>query len=388
MGKDLSMLFLFQKAKMKKGVLLSIIAASIACTFLVSCSKDDCPEPSNPGSGMNFDRQALLANIAEIITLAHADHNTNINALSEAMTNFTGQPDLGTLSALKLTWRQTLLDWQSVAPYEFGEAVNQSFEVTHNTYPVDSSLILNNIINGGYNLDAASNNDAIGLQAMDYLLHGHNETSTLQLFTTDIHAQQRLQYLTDLITQLKGRSDILTAVWQNGSSQVNDFVTNDGTDVGSSIGLFLNAFIKSYERNTRANKLGIPSGAFTFSMTPLPGHVEAFYENTHSIEYLKASIQVFKNIYLGGAGIGLDDYLIALNAQHNGITLDQAIQNQFDQVETDLELLQTPLSDFLVNDQQTALNVYAELQELVVLFKVDMMSALGVLVTFQDNDGD
>jgi len=31
---------------------------------------------------------------------------------------------------------------------------------------------------------------------------------------------------------------------------------------------------------------------------------------------------------------------------------------------------------------------YAELQQLVVLLKVDMTSVLGVQITYQDNDGD
>jgi len=370
---------------MNKGILLSVFVALFACLFIVSCSKDDDPAPD---TDVNFDRQALLSSVADLITTAYATHNANINDLDATVSTFANQPNVTTLNALKTTWRQTLLDWQAVAPYEFGEAVNQSFEITHNTYPVDASLILDNIVNGGYNLDAASNNDAIGLQAMDYLLHANDETTTLQLFTADSNAQRRVQYLVDLVAQLKERSDVLTSVWQAGSSEVSDFISNDGTSVGSSLGSFLNATIKSFEGSTRSNKLGLPAGALTFSMTPLPGHVEAFYENTHSIEYLKASVNAFKNIYLGGSGIGLDDYLVALNAQHNGIPLNQAIQDQFARIDADLAQLQAPLSDLVVNDQQTALDVYAELQELVVLFKVDMMSALGVLVTYQDNDGD
>ena len=40
-------------------------------------------------------------------------------------------------------------------------------------------------------------------------------------------------------------------------------------------------------------------------------------------------------------------------------------------------------------NNKTALSVtYAELQRLVPYIKVDMTSALGVLITYQDNDGD
>ena len=50
--------------------------------------------------------------------------------------------------------------------------------------------------------------------------------------------------------------------------------------------------------------------------------------------------------------------------------------------------MEDPLAQFVVERQADAFAVYTELQALVVLWKVDMMSALGVLITYQDNDGD
>jgi hypothetical protein len=50
--------------------------------------------------------------------------------------------------------------------------------------------------------------------------------------------------------------------------------------------------------------------------------------------------------------------------------------------------LEDPLAEFVVNQQATSFDVYSELQALVVLWKVDMMSSLGVLITYFDNDGD
>ena len=55
---------------------------------------------------------------------------------------------------------------------------------------------------------------------------------------------------------------------------------------------------------------------------------------------------------------------------------------------TALLSLEDPLAEFVVAQQPMSFEVYAELQALVVLWKVDMMSSLGVLITYQDNDGD
>ncbi len=47
-----------------------------------------------------------------------------------------------------------------------------------------------------------------------------------------------------------------------------------------------------------------------------------------------------------------------------------------------------PLGQYVVENQEATYEVFAELQALVVLWKVDMMSSLGVLITYQDNDND
>ena len=46
------------------------------------------------------------------------------------------------------------------------------------------------------------------------------------------------------------------------------------------------------------------------------------------------------------------------------------------------------MSENIINNQTQVEAAYAELQKLIVLFKVDMPSRLGVLITYQDNDGD
>ena len=50
--------------------------------------------------------------------------------------------------------------------------------------------------------------------------------------------------------------------------------------------------------------------------------------------------------------------------------------------------MQDPLWQYVVENQSATYDVFAELQSLVVLWKVDMMSSLGVLITYQDNDND
>ena len=50
--------------------------------------------------------------------------------------------------------------------------------------------------------------------------------------------------------------------------------------------------------------------------------------------------------------------------------------------------LNDPLSSEIMNNKPAVNECYSKMQQLVPYTKVDMTSALGVLITYQDNDGD
>ncbi len=358
----------------------------LTASMIMACSKDD-DRTDNQG---DFNRTALLLDLSELIDQSYSEYLLDLESLEEQAMLFNASPSTDRLFELREAWRTTLLSWQHIAPYDFGRASDLNL-ASSNIFPIDVDRINSNIESGGYNLQSAVNLDAAGLQAIDYLIHGiaSEEDGIVAEFQSGGNSQGLKTYLSDVISDLLNRTQQVAATWEEGALERNEFTQNDGTDQGSSIGLFLNAFNKSFEKTTRTQKLGIPAGALTFSMTPNPTTVEAYYESTYSVEYLKESVLAFRTIYLGpDDGVGLDDYLVFLDAQVGGTTLDQSIKEQLDEIDDSAELLMNPLSEFVVNEQDIALETFSEMQALVVLWKVDMMSALGVLITYQDNDGD
>jgi hypothetical protein len=103
-------------------------------------------------------------------------------------------------------------------------------------------------------------------------------------------------------------------------------------------------------------------------------------------------VKAVQNIYLGigtqGNGAGLQDYVVKTNAQYNGGTLDNAITTNFASAVSGLQAIPDPFSATIQTNAAPAGAVYATTQLLVVLIKTDMASALGVQITFGDNDGD
>jgi len=364
-------------------LLFVLIAALTGCKKKVSGPEDVKDD---------FNRSALLSDLSLLIESSHIEYNEQISELQESVVAFTANPSEENLTMVRVNWSGALIKWQAVAPYEFGAAANIAMEASTNIFPVDVDIIETNLDNGSYNLSTAANLKAIGLQALDYLLHGiaDSDSEIVALYVEGPKAEQRRVYLLDIVSKLKDMSIEVMNNWLNGAEARAQFVANDGTDQGSSMGLFLNAFNRSYEKTTRTHKLGIPSGAMTFSMTPNPNTVEAFYEKDKSIEYLLASVDAMEKIYLGGSEekVGLNDYINFLEARNGDVSLDAAIRNSIQDVRIKISNIQGDLADAVVHDQQATLDAFASMQNLVVLWKVDMMSTLGILITYQDTDGD
>ena len=87
-------------------------------------------------------------------------------------------------------------------------------------------------------------------------------------------------------------------------------------------------------------------------------------------------------------GLGLDDYMNFVNAENNSVQLSNIIDNQITNILEKVNNLPGTLGNDIINNKPMVQETYQELQKFVPLIKVDMTSALGVLITYQDNDGD
>ena len=86
--------------------------------------------------------------------------------------------------------------------------------------------------------------------------------------------------------------------------------------------------------------------------------------------------------------MGLDDYMNYVGATQNSNSLSSVINNQIDEIIEKVGQLNDPLSNEIVVNKPAVTEAYSALQQLVPYLKVDMTSALGVIITYQDNDGD
>lgn len=349
-----------------------------------------CKDPDSKDD-LTFDQSALLNHLGNnIIVPNYEDLVAQMTRLGSAADEFETATNASNLEDLRIEFKAAYRSWMYCSTFEFGPASEVSLRAQVNTFPTDTDVIDANLQSGTYDLASASNIDAKGFPAIDYLLYGVDGSpqAVLTAFNEAGRGEELLTYLQEVIGEMQALTSQVLQTWRE--TYLDNFIVNLGTNVGSAMGLFINQLNFDYEI-LKKPRLGIPLGVQTLG-TPLPENVEAYYSG-YSNELMVAHFNAISNLFFGTSladvsAYGIDDALNALDAKYNGAPLTAAIANQISATRDALAGLPDPLSAAVVNDPGTVDAVYREVQKLLVLFKTDMTSSLGILITYVDNDGD
>ena len=184
----------------------------------------------------------------------------------------------------------------------------------------------------------------------------------------------------------------ITEVRDGWQTYRDEFISNTGNDVGSSISQMINEFVFDFEIAKNA-KLAFPLGLRSTNI--LPYHFEAPYSQVSSF-LLADNLQAYRIIITGpdnndeSKTDNLYEYLNEISATRGDSLLADVILREFD--ETTTLFNQMDISFFKsvsVESEKAKIEAgYKNLQKTAVLLKNDMTSALGIRITYQDNDGD
>ncbi|MES2514383.1 MAG: imelysin family protein [Bacteroidota bacterium] len=367
---------------------ITFIFLLFSVTFsVIECKKKNQLEEEQEEE-TSFDKSGMLSNYSSNVVIPNILVAKNsIDSFAVAYTSFTANKNTQTLIVARQKFIQAYKDYQKMELFGFGPAENEIVYANFNTFPTDTPQILSNISGGSYNLAAVINLDAKGLPAVDYLLNstGYSDAQLVSLFAS---SPNRVTYVSNCIVDMQTRANTILNGWNGYQST---FINSTGSEIGSSLGILVNNLNFQIDLMKNA-KVGIPLGKKSLG-TKLPEKCEAFYTNSMSVSLTKACLDNIENVYLGRSlngtdGLGLDDYLSALGAQHTSGSLNDAIKNQFAIAKSKLSLVNEPLSNAVINDEATVDAAYIEMVKLLVLLKTDMPSAMGIVITYQDGDGD
>jgi uncharacterized protein len=339
-------------------------------TMASSCKK---PHEVTP-----FDKESLLLNFSDnVIQPALISFQSSINQLNTDFQSFQTTPSNENLEMVRASWKEAYLSWQSIKCFDFGPIKTTGFKAATGTYPSDTTKIEANIAAGTYTLASASNVDAIGLHALDFFFYRAN---ALSYFTGNAGYSN---YASDLIAKLKSETDAVVSAW---ATYAPTFKASTGTETTSAFSELVNEFNKDYE-TAKSAKLGVPIGKQSLGIQ-LPEYIEA-RNSGFSFDILRQNIVVLKNYYNGNSmsgsnGVGFDDYLIHLERE----SLHTMINANFDEILAKIDSFSGTLEEEMASNPQGLDELYNLLQGQVISLKTEMTSAFGVLITYQDNDGD
>lgn len=348
---------------------------AFACVVLVIVC---CKKKSSDEDKVEFNKQAIMENLADNIVLpGYNELDTRLSGFESSYAAFLADQSPANFTLLQDSWKETYVQWERSLMFELGPAMNELLKVSMGSFPTDTTTILNNISTGSYNLDQISNFIAQGIPAFDFLLYRPNAIS---YFSDSNYAQ----YGSDLIAKMRQHVTSVINGWNNGYTST--FKNSTGTEATSAFSLLVNSFMKSYEE-CKWTKIGIPIGNQSAGEA-MPQYIETRRAKISFLlmrENIAALHRVFKGDQMNGTtGVGFDDYLIALEKQD----LVNTINSEFEGI---LSLIDQHTADFestLNNDPASLQLLYNKIHYLTVYLKTDMTSAFGVLITYQDNDGD
>lgn len=339
-------------------------AVLLACTF--GCKKTQDKETT-------FDKKTMLKNVSQNIAMPEfQEFQSNLSDLKSSFQTFNADKTQSNLQSVKNAWKTAYLTWQTVKIFDFGPMREIGFKASAGIFPVDTTKILNNISSGSANLATASNADAIGFSAIEFMLY---RVGALSDFSTTNYTN----YASSLIDKISADFSTVLNGWNNGYKST--FETSDGTGTTSAFSQMVNEFSRDYELIKNA-KVGIPLGKKSLGVQ-LPEYIETKYANI-SFELISENAKGLKRVFEGGSGQGFDDYLISLKKA----SLAGSINSTFDNIIAKSNAISLTFAQQMTTNVSPLDNLYNTVAGGVVSIKTDMTSAFGVLITYQDNDGD
>jgi len=361
----------------------SVFFVFISSFLLFACSGGGNSDSSNEDFS---EIPSLLENYCDnIITPSFEEFHNNIASFETLLTAYSNSE--ASLNDCRNAFKDARLSWQNILPFlQFGPALDHFLMVNCNTYPTDAEQIEQDILNGTW-IDPATDYNHYGLPAIEYILYS-NET----------HSEAQINRLIMLTNHLVNLSSSVYNDWSNSYGLT--FKSNTGTSAGSSVSLLVHSYIQVYETRVRNGKLGYPINVIGMGtnadLYAYPNKVEAYFSG-YSVDLLDEAFTTYEDVYNGDyyvngiktEGLGLDDFVRSNGDEPYGIPLDNEISDQFSVAKNALQTLDNPLSSFVETNITDVFSAYLELQALVVLWKVDMTSSIGMVFdNSYDNDGD
>lgn len=366
--------------------LLAATALLTAAMLPVACS-DNAPDDKFA----SFDRKGMLQNLgSNVILPAFSEFAAKTDSLVAQVTALNQQQTQAEFAKTQAMWLRTANSYKRCEVYQFGPLTSTA-AADLNFWPARPASIDAMVSRNGSITEAVLTQQGAtvkGLTTLEYKLYNGGSAAYNQYASATPDSDLNRAYLLALAQVLRTSARQVRDGWQ--TSYAATYPQQDGQTINSSINVTANALI-SYIDYIKNSKVGIPAGKKDGNLHP--EQVEAYYSGA-SLPQILNNLTALERLFTGAGptgstGPGFNALLDHLEAKYNGQPLSIAILTQISDCRAKAQALGTGSLSEAVRQNPTGVTaLYDSLKQLLVLTKVDMVSAVGITLTFSDNDGD
>ena len=364
----------------------NIILGLIAVFVLSNCKGDT----SNDKASIVEYNEYLEYTINELLIENYSVFIESLVELKESSIAF--ESGSNSLEELKQKYLNSYKNWQKLGLYEggsgsrFGPSLDNYMQKYANTYPCNVEKIEEAILSDDYELDVKYTIQ--GFPAIDYLLFNGTSSEVENDFSVENKRHLFLQAIIDkMIVQV---SENATS-WENTKK---DFIANSQSGTNGSFSKILNGITEYYEQQIRKAKLAYPLGVFTQG-TVYPADIETLYSE-NSIEMLSIAHKGFVDFYLGKNkdGVSSDKSLkgLLIKTEVKAFDSDDLLADVFEEklniCQEKIDNIQGDYFTLMENKDSSLEEVYAAFQDIIILLKLEVFTALDDELSYSDSDGD
>jgi predicted lipoprotein len=340
--------------------------------------------------GQGDTRRTLLERWAtDLIVPGYTEFEQRSEEVSTAVDALCAAPSEATLAAARAAWEAARAPFKRAEVFAFGPYSRPEFRIGPkiDSWPARPEEV-EEWIAGTEPVDPATLAELgvwhKGLPVLEYFLYSPESSAQSQLENA-----RRCEYLRSTATELVNRAREMHLAWApEGANFANELSGAGRTSTAwrslrDAFGEVVNRMGFTIE-NVRSDKLGRPLGEATGG-TVLPDETESRFSG-RAIRDILDNLAGIEVLFFGDASRGLPG--VSSYALERGRNFDDPFRAALDGARASLQAIDVPLGDAVSTEADRVREASARLNELQILIQTDVISGLGLSLSFNDNDGD
>ncbi|MEM1349412.1 MAG: imelysin family protein [Myxococcota bacterium] len=337
-----------------------------------------------------FDRNAMLKDVGEdLIVPSYTALVDEAKVLESAAADFCSAPSVPALTTVLEAWAATKEAQERTEGWRFGPYRTGSIGARIDrwpTKPVDIERILDGDTALTPEFIASTGANKKGLPAIEYFITSDaGPEVVVSTFTGGAAGARRCSYLSSAATDVRVGSEAVLAAWTGGYLAEFSRAGEDSTQFASgqeAVDLLVNGMIGELEVIVKT-QLGKPLGDASGG-TPDRELLES-WRTGRSADDVLANVESVRAAYIGAGdgSVGLSAFVTDRDPD-----LDARARRALDDAVAATKAMPAPLRDSVVQAPQGVRAASDAIDAAVRVLKVDVAARLGVLLTFNDADGD